>query len=123
MFSGRCPVCDSRLIISSYTCEACDTTVSGRFPPGAFNVLGEEEVDFVITFLVCGGNIKQVEKRLGISYPTVKSRLQRVVSQLGQEVEVEETTVTGEENKVLAQLRTGEIDAQEALRRLRGEQA
>ncbi|MCD4760287.1 DUF2089 domain-containing protein [bacterium] len=122
MFNGKCPVCESRLVISSFKCESCDTEVSGRFPPRAFEVLGEEEEDFVITFLVCSGNIKQMEKRLGISYPTVKSRLRRIVEKLGQEVEIEETTIKVDENRILTELKSGAIDVQAAIRRLRGEQ-
>ena len=122
MFNGKCPVCESRLVISSFKCEACGTEVSGSFPPRVFEILGEEEEDFVITFLVCSGNIKQMEKRLGISYPTVKSRLRRIVEKLGQEVEIEETTIKVNENRILTELRSGAIDAQAAILRLRGEQ-
>ncbi|MBL7034028.1 MAG: DUF2089 domain-containing protein [Candidatus Delongbacteria bacterium] len=121
MFNGKCPVCDSRMVISSYACSACGSGVTGSFPPRVFDVLGEEEEDFVITFLICSGSIKQVEKRLRISYPTVKSRLRRIVEQLGKEVEVEATLPTVDENRVLSDLSNGRIDPQEAVRQLRGE--
>jgi hypothetical protein len=124
MFKSKCPVCESQLQISSYQCPECGTGVSGSFPPRTFDVLGEAEEDFVITFLVCSGNIKQVEKRLGISYPTVKSRLRRIVELLGAQVEVLETEVRIEgDEEVLNELSSGKIDAQEAIRRLRNEQS
>ncbi len=123
MFKTECPVCENQLQISSYQCPECGTGVNGNFPPRTFDILGEAEEDFVITFLVCGGSIKQVEKRLGISYPTVKSRLRRIVELLGAQVDVMETELRSKsDEKVLRELSSGKIDAQEAIRRLRNDQ-
>jgi hypothetical protein len=124
MFNSKCPVCESQLQISAYQCPDCGTGVNGSFPPRTFDVLGEVEEDFVITFLVCGGSIKQVEKRLGISYPTVKSRLRRIVELLGAQVDVLETEIRVADNEeVLSELSSGSIDVEEAVRRLRNEQS
>ncbi len=88
--------------------------VEGEFdlPPLA-RLAGEDQV-FVMAFVKCDGSIKEMERVFGISYPTVKSRLSRISSQL---LFVEDITVPKKE-EILASLERGEISAQEAIERL-----
>src|SRR5689334_10643966 len=79
----RCPLCTGRVHVERIKCESCESAVEGHFSldwPGA---LSPEQSAFVKVFLVCRGKIKDVEQALGISYPTVVSRLDAVVAALG----------------------------------------
>ena len=75
---GACPVCSAPMRIAEYTCTGCGITVRGQFEQGDLSSLPADLLHFVRVFLRCEGNLKQVERELGISYPTVKSRLARV---------------------------------------------
>lgn len=89
--------------------------------------LNAEQLSFVETFLRCEGTIKRVERELGVSYPTVRSRLEEVIRTLGFEVVSTYPIGTGElsdsdRTRILDQLDRGEIAYEEALRLLRKEQ-
>ena len=80
---SRCPVCDSELTVTRLKCASCDTVIENNFRLSKFDYLSEEELYFTETFLRCRGNIKEVEKELSISYPTVRSKLDAVIKKLG----------------------------------------
>ncbi len=123
---GTCPVCGDVLTITRLHCRACDTTIEGRFFVGRLSQLNPDQIQFVETFLQCEGKIKAVEEKLGISYPTVRSRLRDVITAMGYEVSSEEDEseyVAPEEvrKQVLDDLAAGRISSEEAISRLRGE--
>ena len=91
-----------------------ETAIEGSFelPPLA-RLSGEDQI-FVIAFLRSHGSIKEMERVFGISYPTVKNRLNRVPGQL----EFVETDPVPSQSEVVAQLKSGEITAAEAIERL-----
>lgn len=86
-----------------------------------FCYLNQEQREFVETFVRCRGNIKEVERELGVSYPTVRNRLDAVIMALGYTVEAEEpdTRVDEGRRKVLESLNKGEISAEDAIKILR----
>jgi hypothetical protein len=110
-------------------CSQCDTTIEGRFVLCKFCYLNEEQREFVDTFIRCRGNIKEVERELGVSYPTVRNRLDAVIQALGYRVEAEEPEVRSDarsdarsaetRRKILESLNRGEFSAEEALRLLK----
>lgn len=113
----RCPVCNDRLIVTNLACESCDLSVKGRFAVATpFSALPAEQVDFILTFLAARGSIKEVEKRLGISYPTVRNRLDAVIEALG----LSEPAGGASAKDVLEKLEAGAIDANEAVEMLEG---
>jgi hypothetical protein len=123
---GTCPVCGDALTITRLHCRTCDTTIEGRFFTGRLSQLNPDQLQFVETFLQCEGKIKAVEEKLGISYPTVRSRLRDVITAMGYEVGPEdenaETVPSAEERQqVLDDLAAGRISSNEAVSRLRGE--
>src|ERR1051326_3750649 len=87
---GTCPVCGEALTITRLHCRACDTTIDGQFYTGRLSQLSPEQLQFVETFLQCEGKIKAVEEKLGISYPTVRSRLRDVIVAMGWEMVTDE---------------------------------
>jgi len=95
--------------------------MEGHFNLGRFYELSPEQLSFVETFVRCQGRLNRVQDELGLSYPTVRSRLYGVIRALGYEVEEESVSVPAETRQaVLAALAAGEISAEEAARRLRG---
>lgn len=118
---GRCPVCRQPLEVTRLTCRHCDTTLEGHFSLGRFYELAPEQLHFVETFVRCQGKLNRVQEELGLSYPTVRSRLHDVIRALGYEVDEEEDAPRAAEVRqaVLSALASGEISAEEAARRLR----
>ena len=78
-----CPSCGSQLEIAELHCTACDTTVRGAYPLDRFAALSGEDEQFLLTFLAARGNLKEVQDRLDLSYPTVRGRLDKVLLALG----------------------------------------
>ena len=124
---GHCPVCGETLEVTRLHCRHCDTALEGHFTLGRLSRLNAEQIHFVETFIRCEGTIKRVEKELGISYPTVRSRLKEVIRAMGFEVlsdyadEAHDTLSEEDRSAILDQLYSGELTSEEALALLRGE--
>lgn len=103
--------------VEKIRCEACNCAVEGQFGLDWLGNLSPDQLAFVKVFLVARGKIKDVEQALGISYPTVVSRLEDVVAALGASRVVEPAPVRSLD--VLEELASGDIDINEAERRLR----
>lgn len=112
---GRCPVCDELLEVTRLYCRHCDTSIEGHFSLGRFYHLTPEQLFFVETFVRCDGKINRVEEELGISYPTVRNRLNQVIQALGYEVREEATLSVQERRAILERLAVGEITSAEAV--------
>ena len=108
---GECPICKSDLNVTKLECTNCHTELSGQFQLSKFNYLSKEHLYFIEVFIKNRGSIKQIEKELGISYPTVKKNLDEVIVSLGYEVSEEEKM---KKEDVFARLEKGEITALEA---------
>jgi hypothetical protein len=78
-----CPSCGGRLEITEVRCTQCETRVQARYRPCDFCGLSEEQSTFLRIFLTSRGNLSEVEKRLGVSYPTVRAKLDEVIARLG----------------------------------------
>lgn len=122
---GRCPVCGEELTVTRLHCQACDTGIDGRFRLGRFGRLSPEQLDFVEVFLKNRGIIKDVESELGISYPTVRARLDDALRAMGftaSDDGADPKTPSGpareDRRKILEELRARNITADEAARRL-----
>jgi hypothetical protein len=95
---GVCPVCGEPLLVTRLSCARCQTRLEGEFDFCQFCRLPAEQREFIAVFIKCRGNIKDVEKELGISYPTVRNRLDGVIEALGYQVEPSIPTVEKERN-------------------------
>lgn len=113
---GECPVCKSDLKVTKLTCTNCHTELKGNFKLSKFNYLSKDNLYFIEVFIKNRGNIKNIEKELGISYPTVKKMLDEVIVQLGYEVSPEEKK---DREDIFKQLEKGEITAEEAAKLLK----
>lgn len=81
-FEGICPCCQKQMTISGYRCKRCGIEVTGDFEKSVFFHLDSLQLKFAEIFLKNRGNIKEVEKELGISYPSVKKLLDNLVSSM-----------------------------------------
>ena len=123
---AQCPVCGERMLVTKLRCSHCGTELSGEFAPCRFCRLEEKHLQFVETFLRCRGSIKEVERALGVSYPTVKNMLDAALTALGldEKPELRALREKDERAEILQRLSDGEIDvdtAIEALHQLKGE--
>ncbi len=145
----KCPVCDGNLVVTRLHCPSCETTIEGSFEPGGsrlqeafspeqlkpllpFSRLSAEQLQFVLTFVRCEGRFNRMEDETGLSYPTLRNRLNEIIRAMGYEPSREEPAARVEANapqlptaaerqEILDLLSKGEINLDEAKRRLRGE--
>jgi hypothetical protein len=115
---NECPVCGGELVISAAACRECETTLQGRFHPGPFAHLSEEQVLFIELFVRNEGKITRMEQELGLSYPTIRNRLHEVIRALGYEPGEDDFAGLSEEERkrILDDLDSGTIAYEEALR-------
>ena len=123
---GQCPICREALQVTRLYCPNCDTTLEGHFGLGRFDQLTPDQLTFIETFVRCEGKINRVGEEMGVSYPTVRSRLTDVIRALGYEVgdgeEEPADTVSDDVRKsILEQLAQGKLTSEEAVKQLRGE--
>lgn len=119
---GRCPVCNSGLDVTKLHCPHCNTGIEGKFAMCKFCQLPAEQKAFAEVFIKCRGNIKEVEKELGISYPTVRSRLETLIESLGyraQPVPKEDPETKERRKAILEDLNEGKITSEDAIALLR----
>jgi len=93
---ATCPVCSGELSITRLRCRTCGTTLEGDFNVGRFGRLGREQMAVLESFLRSRGNLRDMERELGLSYPTVRSRVEALVRALGFGPRDEETPADGE---------------------------
>ena len=142
-FDGICPVCGDGMVVTRYSCGRCGSSLEGVFSPGTARGdagprtgplagraddsrfgrlarLDASQLEFVEVFLRCRGVIKNVEDMLGISYPTVKSRLASVLDAMGLASDDDQPDADRREQrrKILADLAAGHITTEEAHRLL-----
>ena len=119
---SRCPVCNGSLKVMRVKCSKCNTVIENEFSFNKFTELSKEQLNFLEVFLMCRGNIKDVEKELKISYPTVRAKLDELISELGlqrEKIKTEKEAIKNDNNEILDKLEKGEITPDEALELLR----
>ncbi len=133
---STCPVCEGELLITRLHCRSCGTALEGEFGVGRFGRLSREQLALLESFLRARGNLKEMERELGISYPTVRGRVDALVRALGLGdgeapaaddyegddeaiAEAPRTDPGAERRAVLERLSLGEIDAATAAAELR----
>lgn len=108
----KCPVCNSNLKVVKLKCKHCSTIIENEFELSRLSYLSNDELNFIEVFVKCRGNIKDVEKELGISYPTVRAKLDDVISSLGYSVTKPKTVNS---NEIIDMLEKGEITPEQAI--------
>jgi hypothetical protein len=80
---ATCPVCASDLAVTRLRCGTCGTSLEGEFSVGRFGRLSRDQMALLESFLRSRGNLREMERELGLSYPTVRSRVDALVRALG----------------------------------------
>jgi hypothetical protein len=117
----HCPVCGETLALTRLSCDECGTELAGHFPTCEYCSLSPEDRETLRVFLQSRGNVKELERHLNVSYPTARARFDAILAKLGMEpsgVEPAEPEPPPESLEVLESLSRGDIDVDEALRRL-----
>jgi len=108
----KCPVCEGNLKAVKLKCETCGTVIENSFDFPKLLMLSREQLEFVTVFLKCRGNIKDVERELGISYPTVRLKLDQIVEIMKDDVASNAKTSRQE---ILDKIEGGQISPEEAV--------
>jgi hypothetical protein len=134
---STCPVCANELTITRLQCRGCGTSLEGEFGVGRFGRLAQEQLTLLESFLRSRGNLREMERDLGISYPTIRGRLDTLVRTLGLadgeaapeppveaptpgvDVESATTDVPAERRQILERLARRELSAEDAAAALR----
>jgi hypothetical protein len=111
-----CPVCSTRLALTRLGCPSCGTELSGQFAACAYCGLSDDDLELLRVFLTSRGNMKDLERHLGVSYPTARQRFADVLGRLG----LEEQPPAVDRERVLADLAAGLISVDQAEAKLRG---
>jgi hypothetical protein len=128
----QCPACGGPITITECKCEQCHLQLRGEFATGPFSGFSEDQWTFVHAFIKARGNLSELEKVLGVSYPTIRNKLDEVIALLERsETEAKtmakqplpspETQVKDNDSArkaILAQVASREITAAEGLARL-----
>jgi hypothetical protein len=109
-----CPVCGEGLALTRLGCRSCGTELSGDFQQCEYCALDGEERETLRVFLASRGNMKELERHLGVSYPTARARFDALLAKVG----IKPEASANARSEMLERLARGEIDVDEALNRL-----
>jgi hypothetical protein len=107
-------VCGDRLALTKLSCDECGTELAGHFEACEFCSLPPDDREVLRVFLMSRGNMKELERHLGVSYPTARARFDALLGRLG----LDRPAPAPSRLDLLEQLASGDIDVDEALRRL-----
>ncbi|HUY25789.1 MAG TPA: DUF2089 domain-containing protein [Candidatus Binataceae bacterium] len=117
----KCPSCQGDLTVTKIQCTKCDIALEGEFAMPALLKLAPAQLDFAEVFVKNRGVIRDVERELGVSYPTVRARLDEVIAALGYQVRPAPPSNGAAESPaarrraILADLKAGKITAEDAM--------
>lgn len=113
----KCPICSGNLNITAVTCVCCQIEVKGSFRSHWLAGLDHDQLDFLLTFVRCRGVLRDIEAVLGISYPTVRNRVDNLVNTVEQLLgETQASVVTRDPRiAVLERLAAGDISPDRAM--------
>jgi hypothetical protein len=112
----NCPVCSERLALTRLSCPSCATELSGVFLTCEFCGLTDEDREVLRVFLASRGNMKDLERHLGVSYPTARARFDALLGKMG--IERPAPAAPSSRLELMEQVARGEIEIDEALKRL-----
>ena len=112
MLRNRCPYCSGALRVTGLTCEDCGLGLRGEFANPRLSRLDPEEQRFVELFVLASGSLKQMAESLGVSYPTVRSRLDRLIAHISEEQGRDEER----KQRILEDIESGRILPKQGMR-------
>ena len=109
---NRCSYCGEGMRITKVSCEACGLSHEGDFFTPRLYRLDPDEQHFVELFVLASGSLKQMAQLLGVSYPTVRGRLDRLIGRLREEQQRDEQR----RQKILQDIEDGRIAPKQGMR-------
>ncbi len=123
MMPSECPACRGELLITQLRCASCGTEVTGSFALSGLAGLREPHASLLELFLRVRGNVKEMERELGLSYPTVRARLEEALAAAGLDRvaprAADERALAAQRSAILDQVEQGSITAAQAAGQLR----
>jgi hypothetical protein len=111
----NCPVCNEKLALTRLSCPSCSTELSGGFATCEYCALSDDDRDVLRVFLASRGNMKELERHLGVSYPTARARFDSLLAKIG----IERAAASSPSRlELMEQVARGEITIDDALARL-----
>lgn len=104
-----CPVCGDRLVTTRLGCHGCGTELVGEFGTCDFCALDDADLAMLTVFLSSRGNLREVEKHLGVSYPTARARFTALLDKLGLTASADDEPRPLTREQVLAGVASGEL--------------
>ncbi len=115
----QCPTCGEDLIVTEVSCTHCNTVIKSQYQPCPFCHLSADDLRFLEVFVMCRGNVKEMERETGSTYWTIRNRINDIVKTLGYDIDPEEEQHIQEQKRTILQaLENGEITVAEAEERL-----
>jgi hypothetical protein len=114
----ECPVCGDHLAVTRLGCGSCGSELAGVFASCEFCALNAHESEILRVFLSSRGNLREVEKHLGVSYPTARLRFSELLDKLGLTAVAEAAPLS--RDQILSEVATGALTPTEAQRLLSG---
>ena len=108
-----CPVCGDHLAVTRLGCASCGSELAGIFGSCEFCALERKDLDTLKVFLVSRGNLREVEKHLGVSYPTARQRFGELLEKLGLAGEAEQPRVLTRD-QILSEVASGALSPEQA---------
>src|SRR4051794_31236819 len=84
--TNDCPYCGTAMAVTEMTCGPCAVSIRASFPMARIAGLPIEHQRFIEMFVLAGGNLKEIAEQVGVSYPTIRSRLDKVIDALRSEI-------------------------------------
>lgn len=110
-----CPACDGALEATRLTCRGCEMQLEGHFEFPELLRLPREDLDFILAFVRSSGSLKEMGKLLGLSYPTVRNRLNEIIERLAAPAHDPEAA----RREVLNAIAKGKLTVKEGAKRLK----
>lgn len=111
----RCPSCEGELAATRLACRSCGTALEGQFEIPALLQLPPDDLAFVSAFVRSSGSLKAVAAQLGVSYPTVRNRLDEIL----QKLDALEKGIDAKRHAILDALENGKMSAEAAAEALK----
>lgn len=114
----QCPTCGQSLEIRELSCPVCETVVRGRWAPSPFSRLTPDQQTFLTLFVRSRGNLSDVERTLGVSYPTVRAKLEEIINALEEPAPAPAPAAPSSRDEILQRIARGELAVDEGMRLL-----
>ena len=112
---AKCPACEDRLVISRLSCPSCRVQLDGQFEIPSLLRLSPDDLRFVINFIKVSGSLKEMAKIEGLSYPTIRTRLNDLIGKLDADIDALEMS----QHEILDAVAEGTLSAAEGAGKLK----